>query len=160
MPLRLTLLYLILVLPHPNYIKYSFLIFWISFSLRVEIQWHRKQTCAALENCWDIYHKLHYTRTCGLKQLVDYGEDTQTVYLWWACLLKYDGENMNICLHHKQVLGNVFERHAIKCCSILKIHGRKTQGLKRITLDIVLQIKAKNFNVQPGHMLCRQCITA
>ena len=52
MPLRLTLLYLILVLPHPNYIKYSFLIFWISFSLRVEIQWYRKQTCAASENCW------------------------------------------------------------------------------------------------------------
>ena len=39
-------------LPHTNYIKYSFLISWISFSFRVEIQWHRKQTWAALENCW------------------------------------------------------------------------------------------------------------
>ena len=52
MPLKLILLYLKLVLPHPNYVKYSFLILWISFSFRVEIQWHRKQTRAASENCW------------------------------------------------------------------------------------------------------------
>ena len=32
--------------------------------------------------------------------------------------------------------------------------------MKKITLDIVQQLKAKNFDVQPGHMLCRQCITA
>ena len=55
MPLKLILLYPILVLPHPNYIKYSFLILWISFSFIVEIQWHRKQTGAASENCWR-YH--------------------------------------------------------------------------------------------------------
>ena len=67
---------------------------------------------------------------------------------------------MTICLHHEQVLGNIFERHATKCCPILKIHTRKTQGSKRITLDIVQQLKAKNFDVQPDHMLCRQCITA
>ena len=51
MPLKLILPYLT-VLSHTNYIKYSFLISWISFSFRVEIQWHRKQTWAALENCW------------------------------------------------------------------------------------------------------------
>ena len=70
---------------------------------------------------------------------------------WW----KYD-----YFLHHEQVLGNVFEWHATKCCGILKIHRRKTQGAKRITLDIAQQLKAKNFNVQPGHMLCHQCIAA
>ena len=52
MPLKLIVPYLILVLPHPNYIKYLFLILWISFSFRVEIQWHGKQTYAASENCW------------------------------------------------------------------------------------------------------------
>ena len=70
------------------------------------------------------------------------------------------GENMSICLHHKQMLGNVFERHATKCCIILKIHRQKTQGSKRITLNIAQQLKAKNFDVQPGHMDCCQCITA
>ena len=52
MPLKLILKYLVLILSHPNCIKYTFLILWISFSFRVEIQWHRKQTCAASENCW------------------------------------------------------------------------------------------------------------
>ena len=104
-------------------------------------------------------HKHHYTRSCGLKQLADYGEDTQTVYLWRAGLLEHHGENMTICLHHKQVLGNIFEQHATTCCGILKIHRRKTQGSKRITLDMAQQLKPKYFNVQPGHMLCRQCMT-
>ena len=54
-------------------------------------------------------HELHYTRSCELKQLVDYGEDTQTVYLRRAVLLEHHGENMTIFLHHEQVLGNVFE---------------------------------------------------
>ena len=54
-------------------------------------------------------HKHHYTRSCGLKQLADYGEDTQTVYLWRAGLLEHHGENITICLHHEQVLGNVFQ---------------------------------------------------
>ena len=54
-------------------------------------------------------HKLHYTRSCGLKQLVDCNEDTQTIYLWQAGLLEHHRENMTICLHHEQVLSNVFE---------------------------------------------------
>ena len=33
-------------------------------------------------------HELHYTRSWGLKQLVNYGKDTQTVYLWQAGLLE------------------------------------------------------------------------
>ena len=136
MPLKLILPYLILVLPHPNYIKYSFLIFWISFSFRVEIQWHRNQTCASSENCWRDHVTNYITPDLGLKQLVNYGEDVQTVCLWRAGLLKLHGENMTICLHHEQVLSNVFERLATKCCSIMKIHRRKTQGSKRITLDM------------------------
>ena len=86
-----------------------------------------------------------------------------TCWLWWRylnCLLEHHSENMTICLDHEQVLGNVFQQHATKCCSILKIHRRKTQGSKRITLDIAQQFKAKNFDVQPDHMLCHQCINA
>ena len=52
MPLKLIVPYLILVLPLPNYIKYLFLILWLSFSFKVDLQWHRKQTYAASENCW------------------------------------------------------------------------------------------------------------
>ena len=104
-------------------------------------------------------HELHYTRSSRLKQLVDFGEDTQTVYLWQAGLLEHHGENMTVCLHHKQVLGNVFEWHATKCCGILTIHRPKTQRSKRITLDMTQQLKAKNLDIQPGHMLCRKHIT-
>ena len=75
-------------------------------------------------------------------------------------MLEHHSENMTICLDHEQVLGNIFEQHATKCCSILKIHIRKTQGSKRIILDMAQQFKAKNFDVQPDHMLCHQCITA
>ena len=45
-------------------------------------------------------------------------------------------------------------------CSILNIHRQKTQGSKRIIVDMVQQLKAKKFDVQQGHMLCHQCITA
>ena len=120
----------------------------------------KTNTCSFRELLKASCHELHYTRSSGMKQLIDYGEDIQTVSLWQAGLLEHHGENMTICLHHKQVLGNVFERHATKCCGILKIHIRKTQGSKRITLDITQQLKGKNFDVQPGHMLCRQCRTA
>ena len=46
-------------MPHPNYNKYLFLILWIYFSFRVEIQWHRKQTRATSTNCW----RHHVTNT-------------------------------------------------------------------------------------------------
>ena len=41
----------------------------------------KTNTCRFRELLKTSCHKLHYTRSCGLKQLVDYGEDTQTVYL-------------------------------------------------------------------------------
>ena len=120
----------------------------------------KTNTCSFGELLKTSCQELHYTRSCRLKQLVYYGEDTQTVYLWRVGLLEHHGQNMTICLHHKQVLGNVFERHATKCCGILQIHRRKTKISKRLTLDMQQQLKAKNFDVQPGHMLCHQCITA
>ena len=120
----------------------------------------KTNTCSFGELLRTSCHKLHYTRSCRLKQLVDYGEDTQTVYLWLASLLEHHGENMTICLHHKQVLGNIFELHSTKCCSILKIHTQKTEGLKRITVDMAQYLTAKKLNAQPGHILCRQCIAA
>ena len=88
----------------------------------------KTNTCSFRELLKILCHELLYTRSSGLKQLVDYGEDTQTVYLWQAGLLEHHGENMTICLHHKQVLGNVFERHSTKCYGILKIRRQKNQG--------------------------------
>ena len=111
----------------------------------------KTNTCSLRELMKTSCHELHYTRSCGLKQLVNFGKDTQTVYLWQAGLLDHHGE---------KVLGNVFEWHATKYCSILNIHRRKTQGSKRIIVDMVQQLKAKKFDVQRGHMLCHQCITA
>ena len=90
----------------------------------------KANTCSFGELLKTSCHELHYTRSWGLKQLVDYSEDSQTVYLRPAGLLEYHGEHVAIFLHHKQVLGNVFERHATKCCDVLKIHRRKTQGSK------------------------------
>ena len=90
----------------------------------------KANTCSFGELLKTSCHELHYTRSWGLKQLVDYSEDSQTVYLRPAGLLEYHGEHVTIFLHHKQVLGNVFERHATKCCDVLKIHRRKTQGSK------------------------------
>ena len=97
----------------------------------------KTNTCSFGELLKTSSHELHYTRSCGLKQLVNYGEDTQTAYLWQAGLLEHHGENMTICLHHEQVLGNVFEQHENKCCDIIK-----TQGSKRMTLDMSQQLKA------------------
>ena len=159
MPLKLILLYLILVLPHSNYIKYSCLILWISFSFRVEIQWYRKQTRAASENCWR--HHVTNSITPDLAGWSNLLTMVKTPKLF-ICgkQLEHHGKNMTVCLHHKQVLGNVFGWHATKSCGILKIHRWKFQGSKRITLDMVQQLKVKNFDIQPGHMLCRQYITA
>ena len=56
----------------------------------------KASTCSFGELLKTSPHELHYTRSCGLKQLVDYGEDTQTVYLLRAGLLEQHGEN--ICL--------------------------------------------------------------
>ena len=74
----------------------------------------KTNTCSFGELLKISCHELHYTRSCGLKQLVDSDEDAQTAYLWRAGLLKHHGENMTICLHHEQVLVNIFERHATK----------------------------------------------
>ena len=69
----------------------------------------KTQTCSVGELLKTSCHELHYTRSCELKQLVDYDEDTHTICLWEACLLEHHVENITICFHHEQVLGNVFE---------------------------------------------------
>ena len=144
MPLKLILLYLILVLPHSNYIKYSCLILWISFSFRVEMQWYRKQTRATSENCWR--HHVTNSITPDLAGWSNLLTMVKTPKLF-ICgkQLEHHGKNMTVCLHHKQVLGNVFEWYATKSCGILKIQRWKFQGSKRITLDMVQQLKVKNF---------------
>ena len=119
----------------------------------------KTNTCSFGELLKTSCHKLNYTRSSGLKQLASFDKDTQTVYLWRAGLLEHHGENMTICFHHEQIFGNVFERSATKCCGILNNHRRKAQGLKKVTLHMAHQLKAKNFDVQPGLMLCRHCIT-
>ena len=119
----------------------------------------KTNTCSFGELLKTSCHELNYTRSCGLKQLACFDKDTQTVYLWRAGLLEHHGENMTICFHHEQMFGNVFERYATKCCGILNSHRRKTQGSKKVTLHMAQQLIAKNFDVQPGLMLCRHCIT-
>ena len=69
----------------------------------------KTNTCSAGELLKTSCHELHYARSCELKELVDYDEDTQTICLWEACLSEHHGENITICFHHEQVLGNVFE---------------------------------------------------
>ena len=151
MPLKLILVYLILALPHHNYIKYSFLILWISFSFRVEIQWHRKQTCRRIvENMsWTPLHQIWWVEaTCWplwRHPNCLFVASRSVGTSWW----KYDylfAPWTSACVFHN-VFDNVFERHATKCCGILKIQRRKTQGSKRITLDMMQQLKAKKFDV-------------
>ena len=57
------------------------------------------------------------------------------------------------------VFGEVFERKADKCCSILKSHCRNSKPHKVINLEIAKTLKEKWFNVLPGQKLCRQCVT-
>ena len=57
------------------------------------------------------------------------------------------------------VFGEVFERKADKCCSILKSHCRNSKAHKIINLEIAKTQKEKWFNVLPGQKLCRQCVT-
>ena len=60
-------------------------------------------------------------------------------------------------LHYEQVFGNVFERRESKCCAVLMKHRRKVKGEQVITLQMAQQLKAKNINVAPGRLFCRQC---
>ena len=60
-------------------------------------------------------------------------------------------------LHYEQVFGNVFERKESKCGEVLMKHRPKFKGDQVITLQMVQQLKAKNIDVVPGQLFCRQC---
>ena len=148
MPLKLILPYLILVLPYPNYIKYSFLILWISFSFRVETQWHRKQTCAALENC--------------LRHLVT-NSITPDLVGWSNLLTVVKTPKLFIC--GKQVCWNVMVKILLFVCTtnkclVMSLSNMQPSAALYWRFIVEKQLKAKNFDVQPDHMLCCQCITA
>ena len=74
-----------------------------------------------------------------------------------AGLLGHEGE-ITICFHHQQLFGNVFERRAKYCCGVLGSHQRRVQSKKQISLLMAKGLKAKGYNVIPGHSLCRQCV--
>ena len=65
---------------------------------------------------------------------------------------------MSICFHHKHFFGNVFERRASKCCGVLKKHKGKVKGEQQISLLMAKELKKRDHDVVPGHLLCRQCV--
>ena len=65
-----------------------------------------------------------------------------------------------IYFHHEQLFGEIFERKADKCCSILKSHCCKSKAHRVINLEMAKILKEKGFNdVLPSQKLCRQCVT-
>ena len=93
MPLKLILPYLILVLPQPNYIKYSFLILSIFFFQSRNKMAQKISTNSFRELLNKSCHKLHYTRSCMLKQLLDYTVKTSKLFICgkqvcWSIMVK------------------------------------------------------------------------
>ena len=69
---------------------------------------------------------------------------------------KCEGEKNDHIPYYEQVFGNVFERRESKCCGVLMKHRRKVKGKLVVTLQMAQQLKAKNINVVPGQLFCRQ----
>ena len=67
-------------------------------------------------------------------------------------------EVKTICFHHEQLLQNVFERKAEKCCGTLKTHRRSAKSKQTIDLEMAKNLKCKSYNVVPGQKLCRHCV--
>ena len=59
-------------------------------------------------------------------------------------------------IHYEKAFGNVSERRESKGCGVLMKHRRKVKGEQVITLQMALQLKAKNINVAPVQLFCRQ----
>ena len=93
-------------------------------------------------------NKLHYTRNIGIEKRTDLSADFRETFLWRAGLQDKNWKRC-ICLHHKQVFCNVFERKNEKCGGILKHHKRKAQGKKVVTLQTAQQLREKMVNVIP-----------
>ena len=69
---------------------------------------------------------LHFTRNCGVKNLVE-GEEADT-YLWREGYLNVKEKEITICYHIEQEFGNVSERRESKCCGVLMKHSHKVKG--------------------------------
>ena len=102
-------------------------------------------------------HKLEFCQTTGTVKLTDLEEDIQEILLWRAGLLGHEGE-LTICFHHQQLFGKVFEKRPKCCCRVLGSHQCRVQSKKQIFLLMVKELKAKGYNVIPGHSLCCQCV--
>ena len=77
-------------------------------------------------------NKDYYTRRVCVEKLINLSEETQDILLWRAGLKDTNNsrEELTVCLHHKKVFGEVFERKIEKCCGILMKHRKKTKGKK------------------------------
>ena len=68
-----------------------------------------------------------------------------------------EGGRNDHMLRYEQVFGNVFDRRESRCCAVLMKYCCKVKGERVITLQKAQQLKAKNINVVPGRLFCRQC---
>ena len=101
--------------------------------------------------------KFEFCQTTGTVTLTDLEADIQKILLRRAGLLCHEGE-LTICFHDQQLFGNAFEGRAKYCCGVLASHQRKVQSKRQISLLMAKEVKAKGFNVIPGHSFCRQCV--
>ena len=104
--------------------------------------------------------KILYAQQTGTKNIKKLDDDLQCIFLWRAILLEEKDNVFTICFHHEQFFGEVLERKADKCYSILKSHCWNSKAHKVINLERAKTLKKKWFNdVLPGQKLCRQCVT-
>ena len=89
-------------------------------------------------------HKLRFCWSTGTVKLTELEKDIQEILLWRAGLWG-----------HQELFRNVFERS----CGVLGSHQRRVKSkIKQITILMTKELKAKGYNVIPGHSLCCQCI--
>ena len=69
---------------------------------------------------------------------------------------KCEGERNDHMLHYEQVLGNIFERRASKCCAVLMKHHRNVKGEQVIILQVDQQLKTKYISDVSGQLFCCQ----
>ena len=84
-------------------------------------------------------------------------KELRQTYICDSRTVKCEGEGNDHLLPFEQVFGNVFERRESKWCGVLMKHRRKAKGEQVITLQMAQQLKAKNINIIPGQLFCRQC---
>ena len=95
--------------------------------------------------------KLLCARQTGRTNIKELDDDLQCILLWRATLLEEKHTVYTICFHHEQFLGNVFERKADKCHSILKFHCLNSKAHRVINIEMAKMLKEKIFNdVLPG----------